>query len=169
MSLWKGQAFNVSHADGTGTSKGGFEGGLRAFFEYRDLGIKDATKGKFVAHVIRASFLLRFMMYSAEGEQTRSPHHWSWRYVCLWDERCLSSWWWICDRAGGQEHQGDAHHLVRIIGRSRVYYLYSILAKRNSEVMLNVLTPTARRRRKKGLQLHNQCDEKAFASHRLII
>jgi len=54
MSLWKGQAFNVSHADGTGTSKGGFEGGLRAFFEYRDLGIKDATKGKFVAHVIRA-------------------------------------------------------------------------------------------------------------------
>ena len=28
--------------------------GLRAFFEYRDLGIKDATQGKFVAHVIRA-------------------------------------------------------------------------------------------------------------------
>lgn len=48
--LWKGQAFSVTHADGSA-----FEGqGLRAFFEYRDLGIKDATKGKFGAHVIRA-------------------------------------------------------------------------------------------------------------------
>lgn len=28
--------------------------GLRGFFEYRDLGIKDATNGKFGAHVIRA-------------------------------------------------------------------------------------------------------------------
>jgi len=52
--LWKGQAFCVSHADGSGTKQAQFEGGLRAFFEYRDLGIKDATKGKFVAHVIRA-------------------------------------------------------------------------------------------------------------------
>ncbi|MTI00681.1 cupin domain-containing protein [Roseibium sp. RKSG952] len=48
--IWKNQAFNVSHAD---TSP--FVGeGLRAFFEYRDLGIKDATQGKFGAHVIRA-------------------------------------------------------------------------------------------------------------------
>lgn len=56
MSLWKGQAFTVSHADGTGTgtATGGFEGGLRAFFEYRNLGIKQATNGQFVAHVIRA-------------------------------------------------------------------------------------------------------------------
>ena len=52
--LWKDQSFSVSHADGTGTSAGGFETGLRSFFEYRDLGVKDATKGKFVAHVIRA-------------------------------------------------------------------------------------------------------------------
>ena len=52
--LWKGQAFTVSHADGTGIATGGFTGGLRAFFEYRDLGIKDATSGKFAAHVIRA-------------------------------------------------------------------------------------------------------------------
>ena len=56
--LWKGQAFSVSHADGTGLGAAadavGFEGGLRAFFEYRDLGIKKATAGKFVAHVIRA-------------------------------------------------------------------------------------------------------------------
>ena len=52
--LWKGQAFSVSHADGSGTQPSQFEGGLRAFFEYRDLGINDATKGKFIAHVIRA-------------------------------------------------------------------------------------------------------------------
>jgi len=32
-----------------------FERGLRSFFEYRDLGIKDATGGRVVAHVIRAA------------------------------------------------------------------------------------------------------------------
>ncbi len=48
--LCKGQAFSISHADGTK-----FEAeGLRAFFEYRDLGIKGASQGKFGAHVIRA-------------------------------------------------------------------------------------------------------------------
>jgi mannose-6-phosphate isomerase-like protein (cupin superfamily) len=48
--MWKGQAFNVCHAD-----DGKFRGeGLRAFFEYRDLGIAGATGGKFGAHVIRA-------------------------------------------------------------------------------------------------------------------
>ncbi len=48
--LWKNQAFTISHADG-----GQFKGaGLRAFFEYRDLGIDDATRGKYGAHVIRA-------------------------------------------------------------------------------------------------------------------
>jgi mannose-6-phosphate isomerase-like protein (cupin superfamily) len=31
-----------------------FKGGLRAFFEYRDLGIARATAGKVLAHVIRA-------------------------------------------------------------------------------------------------------------------
>lgn len=31
-----------------------FERGLRAFFEYRDLGIRQATGGAVVAHVIRA-------------------------------------------------------------------------------------------------------------------
>ena len=39
----------VRHAVGSG-----FDGGLRAFFEYRDLGIRDATRGAFGAHVIRA-------------------------------------------------------------------------------------------------------------------
>lgn len=48
--IWKGQAFSVSHADDSA-----FAGqGLRAFFEYRDLGIEGATRGKFGAHVIRA-------------------------------------------------------------------------------------------------------------------
>ena len=32
-----------------------FERGLRAFFEYRDLGIKKATQGRVSAHVIRAA------------------------------------------------------------------------------------------------------------------
>eukprot|EP00450_Noctiluca_scintillans_P023661 CAMPEP_0194518686 /NCGR_PEP_ID=MMETSP0253-20130528/52195_1 /TAXON_ID=2966 /ORGANISM="Noctiluca scintillans" /LENGTH=131 /DNA_ID=CAMNT_0039362757 /DNA_START=82 /DNA_END=477 /DNA_ORIENTATION=- len=48
--MWKGQAFAIAHADA-----GHFEGqGLRAFFEYRKLGIAEATQGKFGAHVIRA-------------------------------------------------------------------------------------------------------------------
>ncbi len=48
--LWKNQAFVVSHADdGKFVSQG-----LRPFFEYRDLGIKEGTQGKFGAHVIRA-------------------------------------------------------------------------------------------------------------------
>lgn len=48
--LWKNQAFTIAHAD-----DGKFVGqGLRAFFEYRDLGIAGATGGKFGAHVIRA-------------------------------------------------------------------------------------------------------------------
>ena len=30
------------------------DGGLRSFFEYRDLGIRDVTEGRYMAHVIRA-------------------------------------------------------------------------------------------------------------------
>ncbi len=44
------QGFVVSHASGAG-----FERGLRSFFEYRDLGIRQATAGRVVAHVIRAA------------------------------------------------------------------------------------------------------------------
>ncbi len=43
------QRFAVSHA-----AESRFERGLRPFFEYRDLGIRDATGGQVVAHVIRA-------------------------------------------------------------------------------------------------------------------
>ena len=41
--------FSASHAQDANWDRG-----LRAFFEYRDLGIKDATSGRVVAHVIRA-------------------------------------------------------------------------------------------------------------------
>lgn len=48
--LWKNQAFAITHAD-----DGAFEGaGLRPFFEYRQLGISEATKGAYGAHLIRA-------------------------------------------------------------------------------------------------------------------
>lgn len=46
----QGQKFSVSHLD---TSQFRSDG-LRPFFEYRDLGIKDATNGRVLAHVIRA-------------------------------------------------------------------------------------------------------------------
>jgi quercetin dioxygenase-like cupin family protein len=42
--------FSVSHTD---TSEFR-DDGLRPFFQYRDLGIRDATNGAIVAHVIRA-------------------------------------------------------------------------------------------------------------------
>jgi quercetin dioxygenase-like cupin family protein len=44
------RGFVVSHARGAV-----FQRGLRSFFEYRDLGIKAATDGRVVAHVIRAA------------------------------------------------------------------------------------------------------------------
>ncbi len=44
------KGFVVSHA-----RDASFERGLRSFFEYRDLGIADATDGQFVAHIIRAA------------------------------------------------------------------------------------------------------------------
>jgi len=44
------QEFVASHA-----RDARFEHGLRSFFEYRDLGIEQATGGRVVAHVIRAA------------------------------------------------------------------------------------------------------------------
>lgn len=44
------RGFTVSHL-----RDAHFEAGLRSFFEYRDLGIKEATDGRVVAHVIRAA------------------------------------------------------------------------------------------------------------------
>ena len=45
------QKFSVVHAD-EGTFEGG---GLRAQFEYKDLGIRDATDGRYHAHIIRST------------------------------------------------------------------------------------------------------------------
>jgi mannose-6-phosphate isomerase-like protein (cupin superfamily) len=42
--------FNVSHLKSARFARRG----LRSYFEYRDLGIRRATRGKVVAHVIRA-------------------------------------------------------------------------------------------------------------------
>jgi mannose-6-phosphate isomerase-like protein (cupin superfamily) len=42
--------FQVTHRKGAKFARRG----LRSYFEYRDLGIKRATRGKVVAHVIRA-------------------------------------------------------------------------------------------------------------------
>ena len=44
------QGFIASH-----TKDAKFERGLRSFYEYRDLGIKQATAGRVDAHVIRAA------------------------------------------------------------------------------------------------------------------
>ena len=46
----KTSGFSVSHLAGSAFESGG----LRSFFEYRDLGIREATKGAVGAHVIRA-------------------------------------------------------------------------------------------------------------------
>jgi len=54
------QGFVVSHAEGAT-----FERGLRSFYEYRDLGIRQATAGMVDAHVIRAA---------AGSEFSSQPH-----------------------------------------------------------------------------------------------
>jgi quercetin dioxygenase-like cupin family protein len=43
------KGFTVNHA-----RDACFESGLRSFFEYRDLGLKEATEGRVDAHVIRS-------------------------------------------------------------------------------------------------------------------
>lgn len=50
MPAKKKQTFSLSRAKGAKFRKDG----LRAFFEYRDLGIREATQGRFNAEVIRA-------------------------------------------------------------------------------------------------------------------
>ena len=44
------RGFTASHA-----KDARYERGLRSFFEYRDLGIRQATQGRVAAHVIRAA------------------------------------------------------------------------------------------------------------------
>ena len=47
---WNGQRYNVNHEDGTPF----VPDGLRGCFEYRYLGVEEATDGKYGAHVLRA-------------------------------------------------------------------------------------------------------------------
>ena len=61
------KSFNVSHLKGATFSRRG----LRGYFEYRDLGIQRATRGKVVAHVIRA-------------RRGKAPHgDWHWHDVAV--------------------------------------------------------------------------------------
>ncbi|MEM9010408.1 MAG: cupin domain-containing protein [Pseudomonadota bacterium] len=86
----KKQAFTIRHAD-----DGPFQGaGLRAFFEYRDLGIAEATGGDFGAHVIRA----------VPGEE--SPGAWHSHDLGFQMVYVLKGWVVF-------EYEGEGEHLLR--------------------------------------------------------
>jgi mannose-6-phosphate isomerase-like protein (cupin superfamily) len=89
------QGFTVSHAHGAS-----FERGLRSFFEYRDLGIKDATAGRVVAHVIRA----------AAGKDFASQPH-----------RHRTTFQLVYVLRGWIEFEYEAHGIVRLEAGSCVY------------------------------------------------
>ena len=54
-SIWKGQAFSVSHADGSGLQKA-ISKAVCVLFEYRDLGIAAAQAGR-ILHMLLERFL----------------------------------------------------------------------------------------------------------------
>lgn len=84
------QEFTISHAD-----DGKFVGeGLRAFFEYRQLGITEATGGKFGAHVIRA----------VPGEE--SPGEWH-SHELDFQMVYVTKGWVVF------EYEGEGEHLLR--------------------------------------------------------
>ena len=56
--------------------------GLREIFDYRDLGVKDATKGDYVAHVIRANG-----RKDPDAVQQWHVHHCTFQFVMV-----LSGW-----------------------------------------------------------------------------
>lgn len=111
--------FTVNHA-----RDAQFTRGLRSFFEYRDLGIEQATAGQVVAHVIRA----------VPGEPTVGKphlHHTNFQLVYV-----LKGW---------IEFEYEGHGLVRLEAGSCVYQPPSI---RHREVghsddveMLEVVMP----------------------------
>lgn len=94
-SSFKNQSFTISHAD-SGTFKGA---GLRPFFEYRDLGIKSATKGIHGAHVIRA----------VPGEE--SPG--TWHSHDLDFQMVYVTQGWVVFEYEGPEDQGGGEHILR--------------------------------------------------------
>ena len=68
--------FSVSHLKGSKFARRG----LRGYFEYRDLGIERATRGKVVAHVIRA-------------RPEKAPHgDWHWHDVDVQFVYVLKGW-----------------------------------------------------------------------------
>ena len=73
------QGFVASHA-----ASAAFERGLRSSFEYRDLGIKAATEGQVVAHVIRAAAGKEFKSLGSAAAGR------AWRR----DRRLLLCWCW---------------------------------------------------------------------------
>jgi len=89
------RGFSVSHADGVP-----FERGLRSFFEYRDLGIKAATDGRVVAHVIRAA--------AGAGFSSR-PH------------RHETSFQLVCVLQGWIEFEYEGQGVVRLLAGSCVH------------------------------------------------
>jgi quercetin dioxygenase-like cupin family protein len=111
------QGFAVSHA-----KDAHFERGLRSFFEYRDLGIKAATQGRVVAHVIRA----------AEGTEFASEahrHHTTFQFVYIlrgWVEFEYEGHGRVRLEAGSSVHQPpDIRH--REIGHSADLELLEIV------------------------------------------
>lgn len=87
--------FVVNHA-----KDAAFERGLRSFFEYRDLGIKIATDGQVVAHVIRAA---------AGTEFSSQPHFHETRFQFVY---VLKGW---------IEFEYEGHGIVRLEAGSSVY------------------------------------------------
>lgn len=68
--------------------------GLRQYFEYRDLGIRDATHGDYVAHVIRAR----------EGHNATGQWH---QHACMFQMFYVLSGW------ARFEYEGQGVHTVR--------------------------------------------------------
>ena len=89
------QNFVATHAQGAS-----FERGLRAFFEYRDLGIRQATGGLADAHVIRAA---------ASSDFSSQPHRHSASFQLVY---VLKGW---------IEFEYEGQGLVRLEAGSCVY------------------------------------------------
>ena len=68
--------------------------GLRTYFEYRDLGIKDATHGDFIAHVIRAR----------EGHNASGQWH---------VHDCTFQMFYVLNGWARFEYEGNGVHVVR--------------------------------------------------------
>ena len=73
------------------------ERGLRSYFEYRDLGIKDGTHGDYVAHVIRAK----------EGHNATGQWHW---HDCTFQMYYVLKGWARFEYEGQGIRTGELRH-----------------------------------------------------------